>query len=114
VGWVAAGAWSFITGSFLFALGACINVLQIIQAENLITMQLMNLTAVTFVVGSVLFMVASVPYLWGIKNPSTQTTLYAYLAWQYLIGSTLFFAGGVFNYWRAYLVVRDAIKFKGR
>ncbi len=91
-------------------LGACINVLQIIQAENLVAMQLMNLTAVTFVVGSVLFTVASVPYLWEVKNPTTQTTLYTYLAWQYLIGSTLFFAGGVFNYWRAYLVMRDAIE----
>lgn len=114
VGWFAAGAWSFIAGSLLFLLGACINVLQIIQAENLVAMQLMNLTAVTFVVGSVLFTVASVPYLWEVKNPSTQTTLYTYLAWQYLIGSTLFFAGGVINYWRAYLVVRDAIECRDR
>jgi hypothetical protein len=26
-----------------------------------------------------------------------------------LIGSLLFFLGGVFNYWRAYIVVRDEI-----
>jgi hypothetical protein len=114
VGWFAAGAWSFIAGSLLFVLGASINVLQIIQAENLVTMQLMNMTAVTFVVGSVLFTVASVPYLWEVKNPTTQTTLYTYLAWQYLIGSTLFLIGGVFNYWRAYLVMRDAIECRGR
>jgi hypothetical protein len=61
-------------------------------------------------VGSVLFAVASVPYLWDVSNPSLQVTLYTFLAWQYLIGSLLFFAGGVFNYWRAYLVVRSAIK----
>jgi hypothetical protein len=70
----------------------------------------MNLTAVTFVVGSVLFAVASIPYLWEVQNPSLQVTLYAFLAWQYLIGSVLFFTGGVFNYWRAYLVVRDEIR----
>ncbi|MGD8541083.1 MAG: YrhK family protein [Desulfobacteraceae bacterium] len=110
VRWYTAGAWTFIIGSLLFVLGACINVLQIIQAENRITLQLMNLTAVTFVVGSVLFAVASVPYLWDVSNPSLQVTLYTFLAWQYLIGSLLFFAGGVFNYWRAYLVVRSAIK----
>jgi hypothetical protein len=31
------------------------------------------------------------------------------LAWQYLIGSVLFFMGGVFNYRRAYVVMRQAI-----
>jgi len=104
------GGLVFIIGSLLFVLGACINVLQIIQAENRTTLQLMNLTAVTFVVGSVLFAVASVPYLWDVANPSLQVTLYTFLAWQYLIGSVLFLGGGVFNYWRAYLVVRAAIK----
>jgi hypothetical protein len=69
----------------------------------------MNLTAVTFVVGSVLFAVASVPYLWGVKTEPIRTTLYAFLAWQYLIGSVLFFMGGVFNYWRAYVVMRETI-----
>jgi hypothetical protein len=64
VGWIDAGAWCFIIGSLLFVLGACINVLQIVRAESKVTLQLMNLTAVTFVVGSVLFAVASVPYLW--------------------------------------------------
>jgi hypothetical protein len=36
--------------------------------------------------------------------------LYAFLAWQYLIGSVLFFMGGVFNYWRAYVIIREHIK----
>jgi len=110
VGWFTAGAWCFIIGSLLFVTGACINVLQIVQADNLQTLQLMNLTAVTFVVGSVLFTVASIPYLWDVDNPSLKTTLYAFLAWQYLIGSVLFFLGGVFNYWRAYLLVRAEMK----
>jgi 23S rRNA G2445 N2-methylase RlmL len=105
VGWSIAGAWCFVTGSLLFIAGACINVLQIVRARSLITLQLMNLTAVTFVVGSVLFAVASVPYLWDIKDQAYRTTLYAFLAWQYLIGSLLFLMGGVFNYWRAYVVI---------
>jgi hypothetical protein len=67
--------------SLLFVFGACINVLQIIQADNRLTLlQLMNLTAVTFVVGSVLFAVASVPYLWEVPTPSVQVTLYSFLA----------------------------------
>jgi len=108
VGWFTAGAWCFVIGSLLFVLGACINVLQIGQADSLITLQLMNLTAVSFVVGSVLFVVASIPYLWSVKAEADRTTLYAFLAWQYLAGSILFLQGGVFNYWRAYVVVRDA------
>lgn len=108
VGWVIVGAWCFVIGSLMFVLGACINVLQIIKAESLATLQLMNLTAVSFVVGSVLFTVASVPYLWSVA-PEDRQVLYGFLAWQYLIGSILFLLGGIFNYWRAYLVISRQI-----
>lgn len=114
VGWFKPAAWMFVGGSLLFVTGACINVLQIVQSKSIATLQLMNLTAISFVVGSVLFTVASVPYLWNVKTPSDRTTLYAFLAWQYLAGSLLFFIGGVFNYWRAYLVIRDEIKMQKR
>lgn len=109
VGWLKAGAWCFVIGSLLFVLGACINVLQIVKSSSIKILQLMNLTAITFVVGAVLFTVASVPYLWSVAAKSDRTTLYAFLAWQYLAGSMLFFLGGVFNYWRAYVVIGDVI-----
>jgi hypothetical protein len=108
VGWTVAGAWCFVIGSLLFVLAACINVLQIVQAESLTTLQLMNLTAVSFVLGSVLFTVASVPYLWSVA-PQDRDLLYGFLAWQYLVGSCLFLLGGIFNYWRAYLVIKREI-----
>jgi hypothetical protein len=108
VGLLIAGAWCFVIGGLLFVLGACINVLQIVKAESLTTLQLMNLTAVSFVVGSVLFTVASVPYLWSVA-PEDREILYGFLAWQYLIGSVLFLLGGIFNYWRAYLVIRKQV-----
>ncbi len=110
VGRFHAGAWCFVIGSLLFVLGAGINVLQITKARSIVTLQLMNLTAVAFVVGSVLFTVASVPYLWKVEASADRTMLYAFLAWQYLVGSILFFAGGVFNYWRAYVVMRETMK----
>lgn len=112
VGWYYSGAWMFVIGSLLFVVGACINVLQIVQSRSIVTLQLMNLTAVSFVVGSVLFTVASVPYLWDVKAAPDRTILYSFLAWQYLIGSALFFLGGVFNYWRAYVVIRNEIRGK--
>ncbi|AOS97846.1 hypothetical protein AUP74_02444 [Microbulbifer aggregans] len=108
VGWIIPGAWCFVIGSLLFVLGACINVLQIVRAQSRITLQLMNLTAVSFVVGSVLFTVASVPYLWSVA-PEDREILYGFLAWQYLIGSSLFLLGGIFNYLRAYLVIKKQI-----
>ncbi len=108
ISWVTIAAWFFVIGSLLFVLGACINVLQITKAADLITLQLMNLTAISFVVGSVLFTVASIPYLWTVRAPADRTLIDAFLAWQYLVGSILFLAGGVFNYWRAWLVMSRA------
>ncbi len=106
VGLATLGAWCFVTGSLLFVLGACINVMQVQQGDTLLARKLMNYTAITFVVGSVLFTVASIPYLWRVEAEADKTTLYAFLAWQYLVGSLLFFLGGLFNYWRAYAFIR--------
>jgi hypothetical protein len=108
VGFYVGGAWCFVIGSLLFVLGATINVLQIVQADDMLTLQLMNLTALTFVIGSILFTVASIPYLWYIETPYDRETINAFLAWQYVVGSGLFLLGGVFNYWRAWNVVRHA------
>lgn len=105
---VATGAWSFLIGSLLFVFGAVANILQIVLAATLKTMQLLNLTAVSFVVGSVLFAVASVPFLWDVAASSDRRLLDGYLAWLFVVGSVLFLAGGLFNYWRAWLVVHGA------
>ncbi|MEH6836690.1 MULTISPECIES: YrhK family protein [Falsihalocynthiibacter] len=105
-----AGAWCFVIGSLLFVLGAVINVLEIVLAKDLITLQLMNLTALTFVTGSTLFAVASIPYLMALNDPADRTTIDAFLAWQYIVGSVLFFAGGVFNYWRTCVIMRQEIR----
>lgn len=104
VGLFTAGAWCFVIGSVLFVIGATINVLQIVQASDLLTLQLMNLTALSFVTGSVLFTVASIPYLWSTQSASDREMIDAFLASQYLAGSALFLLGGFFNYWRAYVL----------
>ncbi len=109
VGLFAAGAWCFVLGSLLFVLGATVNVLQIVQAQSLATLQLMNLTALSFVTGSVLFAVASIPYLWQVDTKGDREMIDAFLAWQYVVGSLLFLLGGVFNYRRAWMVIRREI-----
>ncbi|MEO1019569.1 MAG: YrhK family protein [Pseudomonadota bacterium] len=96
--------YSVIAGSVLFVIGACVNIMQIVQSPSMLTLQLMNFTAVSFVAGSLLFTVASVPYIWHIERGMDQRILYIYLAWQYLIGSALFLIGGVINYWRIRLL----------
>lgn len=106
---VAAGAWCFVIGSLLFLAGACVNVLQIVRQRQLATLQLMNLTAICFIAGSLLFAVASVPYLWQVDGTGIRALLFGYLAWQFVIGSALFLLGGIFNYWRAWLVMRAEV-----
>lgn len=105
--WYTLAAWLFVVGSLLFAVGATGNLLQIIQARNTVCMQLLNLTAVSFLVGSTLFVVGSIPYLWRIASPVDRHILFAYLAWEYLAGSTLFFLGGLLNDARLYVADRD-------
>jgi hypothetical protein len=99
-------SWCFIIGSMLFMIGACINVIQIVQAPTLLTLQLLNATALCFIVGSVLFLAASIPYLWPVANANDRLRLFTYMGWEYVIGSILFFAGGLINYYRAFKVVR--------
>ena len=101
VGRIDAGAWCFIIGSGLFVVSAFVNVLQT-HDDKFLARKLWNLTAVTFVAGSVLFTTASIPYLWPLGDSAFATTLLTFLAAQYLVGSVLFLAGGVFNFSRAW------------
>lgn len=106
VGYITAAAWCFILGILPFVIGATMNVVQVINAEDRNTLELLNLTALAYVVGSVLFAVASVPYLWDFQSAADQELDDGFLAWQYLFGSMLLLLGGVFNYWHAYAFIK--------
>ena len=97
---VEVGAWCFIVGSLLFVAGSTINVLQVPGKSKRGNMQLINLTAVTFVSGSILFTVASIPYLWSPATENEIRVLNTFLASQYVVGSALFFLGGITNFRR--------------
>lgn len=112
VGWYYAGATCFVIGSLLFVLGATVNVLQIVQAEDRRTLQLMNLTALTYVTGSTLFTVASIPYLFTL-DPADERTIDSFLAAQYVAGSLLFLLGGMINYRRARIVSSRSMDIPG-
>ena len=102
VGLEAQGAWCFIAGSLLYAAGATVNVTQITEAGTLVGMQLLNAVAVSFIIGSILFLVASIPYLWAVEAFALKQTLFSYLASEFIFASVLFLAGGVVNFYRAY------------
>ena len=92
----------------LFAVGATIDVFQIVRAPDIRVLQLLNLTALSFVVGSALFAVASVPYLFTFQNADDERTVDTFLAAQFVVGSVLFLVGGFFNYRRVFLVIDSA------
>nr|WP_298414588.1 YrhK family protein [uncultured Halomonas sp.] len=96
---VALGSWCFIVGSVLFVIGGFANLLQVVEAPSMIYMQLFNVTVAQFILGSGLFAVASIPYLWQLDAAAERqvTTL---AASSFLFASVLFFVGGVCIYYR--------------
>lgn len=99
---IVTGSWYFIIGSLFFLIGACINIIEIAKASSIVKLQLLNITAIAFALGSTLFLVASIPYLWQPIDFQEQWLLFTYVAWEYIVGSILFFLGGVINYYRIY------------
>merc|ERR1711862_949429 len=92
-------SWLFIIGSVLFLIGAMINSVQIIEAPNLQAATISNMTAVSFI-GSLLFLVASVPYLWDENDERDEIELSTFQANQFIAGSVFYFLGGIVNYYR--------------
>lgn len=101
------GAWCFIIGSALFVAGGLVNILQVVEAPSMIYMQLFNFTVALFAIGSALFLVASVPYLWDLAD-SIKPRITAFAAAQFLFASVLFFIGGIAIYYRK--LVRDKLE----
>ena len=99
---IIAGGWCFTIGSLLFLIGACLNVIQIVKEGSFVKLQLLNATAISFAIGSTLFLIASMPYLSEALNIEDNKVLFAYVGWEYIFGSILFFLGGIINYYRSY------------
>lgn len=100
------GAWAFIVGSLVFVVGATINVRLVTQAGTNLMLQLFNGIAILFMLGSSLFVVASIPYLWeGIGAPA-EKTLRTYLAAEFIAASIVFLVAGGLNFYRAWAAHR--------
>lgn len=88
------GAWLYIIGSRFFIIGVIFNLFQIIKVDKLINLLLFNFTLICFLLGSVLFFVSSIPYLWSL-SASAKKNLETLGAAQYFAGGLFFLLGGL-------------------
>jgi biotin transporter BioY len=105
-----AGGYMFIIGSILFVLGAFVNSIQIFDSPTRSSALYANLTAVSYVIGSTMYLTGSIPYLWTFNDPNDSEIIYRYLAEQFIMGSILFIIGGTFNIHRAMLIVNHYVE----
>lgn len=76
--------------------------MRFVKEGSFVKLQLLNATAISFAIGSTLFLIASMPYLSKALNLEQNRVLFAYVGWEYIFGSILFFVGGMINYYRFY------------
>ena len=101
----AAGAWCFIIGSFNFTAGAILNGLQIFEATTKQDAQYLLLTAMSYIIGSVAFLIPSIPYLFSFETESDEEKIDTFLAAIYIAGSVCFTVGGCINFYRSEALV---------
>ena len=92
------GAWCFIIGSLFFVVGALCNAWQIFEAQTAGQARYMLSVALCYTVGSVIFVLASIPYLFEFVSQKDETRIYQFLAGQYILGSIFFAIGGTINW----------------
>eukprot|EP00978_Attheya_sp_CCMP212_P013579 scaffold34094_cov42-Attheya_sp.AAC.1 len=105
-----AGGCMFIIGSILFVVGAFVNSIQIFDSPTRSSALYANLTAVSYVIGSIFYLTGSIPYLWEFNDPNDSEIIFRYLGEQFIVGSILFIIGGTFNIYRAKLVVNHYVE----
>ena len=100
VGETIPGAWCFIIGSMNFVAGAVLNGLQIFDAPNRLDSQYMLITAMSYIIGSVFFLIPSIPYLRIYTSLEAEDAVYKFCAEMYIVGSCFFTIGGIVNFRR--------------
>ncbi|MDJ1176719.1 YrhK family protein [Roseofilum capinflatum] len=91
------GVWIYLFGSFLYLIVTLHDLLESmnhLRSQN--PVKVMDLCE---------FFSAMV-YLWKIVDPPIKVELFTYMAWEYIVGSFLFFTGGIFNYYRIFKVTK--------
>jgi len=97
------GTILFIVGSFLFAFAAFTNALNQRKFGEWSSRMLTIVTAL-YLGGSILFAMGSVGFL---PNIGSNTMLLCLAAWCFVVGSCLFFTGGILSLWRTSHLIND-------
>jgi len=108
------GSWCFIFGSLCFAAGAFLNGMQIFETPTKRDAQCMLLMTMSYIVGSVMFLVPSILYLYLLvfDSISAREDIYTFSACVYIAGSVCFTVGGIINFYRS-SALRDVGKTLG-
>lgn len=83
----------FIVGSLIFTIAAIINLMLVTTEYSYHKLMLMNANAACNIIGSLLFVVGSIPYLWTNFSLNLDTLM----AYQFIFGSIAFFIGSIFS-----------------
>ena len=83
----------FILGSALFTIAAIVNLMSATKEFSYNKLMLMNANATCNIVGGLLFIFGSIPYLWT----SFSLNLDKLMAYQFIFGSIAFFIGTIFS-----------------
>jgi len=89
------GGWLFVIGSLFFILGAFVNSLQIWDSPDRISAQMANTIVILYVIGSTMFFVASLPYVYTYDDERDTSLIDDISSSFYLIGSILYFVTGI-------------------
>ena len=90
-------SWCFVWGSMLFVVGSTLDAIQqAISPSNKKKKRVVPelLRALSYLLGSTLFVVASIPYMFDYKSSDDRTLIYQFLSGQYIAGSLFFLVGG--------------------
>lgn len=95
----------FIVGSFLFTIAAINNLMLATKEYSYSKLMLMSANAACNIIGGLLFIVGSIPYLWN----SFSLNLDELMAFQFIFGSLAFLLGTVFSQIHTKIKINDFI-----
>ena len=75
--------------------------MQIFEATNKRDAQMLLIVAMFYIIGSVMFLVPSVPYLFDFDTTDDKNKIHTFLAAIYICGSVCFTVGGIINFCRS-------------
>ena len=105
------GYFTFMCGSVSFIFGSVLNSLHIFESPTRRTAQYFLLTAISFIIGSTMFLVGSAArFTLSFASSEDWYSVNTFVAAFYIVGSVMFCLGGLFNALRFRIVFRRNVR----